>query len=85
MRAAMGIAPYIAEAIVREHKHRPITGDVLLLGRQTFSFTPEDAVGMLRSNGIEPANPLWSGYLSINRRAMVPIAAIFPIPLSLRF
>jgi hypothetical protein len=52
---AMGIAPYIAEAIIREHKHRPITGDVLLLGRQTFSFTPDDAVGMLRSNGIEPA------------------------------
>jgi SAM-dependent methyltransferase len=55
MRAIMGIAPYIAEAIVREHKHRPITGDVLLLGRQTFSMTPDDAVGMLRSNGIEPA------------------------------
>lgn len=55
MRAIMGIAPYIAEAIVREHMHRPITGDVLLLGRQTFLFTPEDAIGMLRSNGIEPA------------------------------
>lgn len=51
----MGIAPYLAEAIVREHKFRPIKGDVLLLGRQTFLFTPEQAVAMIRGHGLEPA------------------------------
>jgi len=50
----MGIAPYLIEAIIREHRYRPITGDVLLLGRQTFLTTPQQAISMLRSNGIEP-------------------------------
>lgn len=50
----MGIAPYIAEALIREHKHRPITGDVLLLGRQSLLFSPEHACDMLRAEGIEP-------------------------------
>lgn len=50
----MGIAPYVAEAIVREHKFRPIKGDVLLLGRQTMLFSPDEAVAMVRRLGIEP-------------------------------
>jgi SAM-dependent methyltransferase len=52
----MGIAPYIAEALIREHKHRPITGDVLLLGRQSFLFSLEHARDMLRAEGIEPVS-----------------------------
>lgn len=51
----MGIAPYVAEAIIREHKFKSITGDVLLLGRQTMLFSPQDAVAMIRGQGIEPA------------------------------
>jgi hypothetical protein len=50
----MGIAPYLVEAIIREHQYRPIAGDVLLLGRQTFLVTPQQAISMLRANGIEP-------------------------------
>jgi hypothetical protein len=51
----MGIAPYIAEAVIREHKYRPIRDEVLLLGRQTFLITPEHAIDMLRAHGIEPS------------------------------
>lgn len=51
----MGIASYIAEAILREHKFKPITGAVLSLGRQTMLFSPNDAVAMMRQLGIEPA------------------------------
>jgi hypothetical protein len=49
----MAIAPHVAEGIVREHKYRPIVGDVLLLGRQTMQFTPEHACDMLRAEGLE--------------------------------
>ena len=51
----MGIAPYVAEAIIREHKFKPIRGDVLLLGRQTMLFSPDEAIAMLRRLGVEPA------------------------------
>jgi hypothetical protein len=47
----LGIAPYVAEAIVREHKHRPLHGDVILLGRQTMMFTPGHARDMIRAVG----------------------------------
>jgi SAM-dependent methyltransferase len=50
----MGIAPYIAEAIVREHVHRPLHGDVILLGRQTMMFTPDHAIRMIRAAGTSP-------------------------------
>jgi hypothetical protein len=50
----LGIAPYVAEAIVREHKHRPIHGDVILLGRQTMMFTPDHAQAMIRAAGATP-------------------------------
>jgi SAM-dependent methyltransferase len=51
----MGIAPYIAEAILREHTYRPITGTVLTLGRQTMFFTPSAALAMMAGFGIPPA------------------------------
>jgi len=51
----MGIAHNIAAAIVREHQHRPITGDVVLIGRQTVYLTPGQAVDMVRRFGVEPA------------------------------
>jgi SAM-dependent methyltransferase len=51
----MGIAPYVAEAVIREHKHRAIRGDVLLLGRQTMQFSPEHAADMIKAVGLVPA------------------------------
>jgi hypothetical protein len=49
----MGIAPYVAEAIIREHKFKPILGEALLLGRQTMLFSPEDALGLIRGHGLQ--------------------------------
>jgi SAM-dependent methyltransferase len=63
----MGIAPYLAETIVREHKFRPIAGDVLLLGRQTMQFSPEHAADMIKAQGLVPA-PLAPGDDAIDRR-----------------
>jgi hypothetical protein len=52
----MGIAPYIADAIIREHKHRPIEGDVVLLGRQAMLFSPDHAHDLLRAQGVQPVS-----------------------------
>jgi len=51
----MAIAPYVAEAIIREHKYRVIRGDILLLGRQTMQFTPQYAADMIKAVGLVPA------------------------------
>ena len=51
----MAIAPYVAEAIIREHKYRAIRGDVLLLGRQTMHFSPQHAADMVSAAGLVPA------------------------------
>jgi hypothetical protein len=51
----MGIAPYVAEAVIREHKYRAIRGDVLLLGRQTMQFSPQHAADMIKAVGLVPA------------------------------
>lgn len=48
----MGIAPYVAEAILREHAFRPVKGDVLLLGHQTMFFSPAQAIAMMKSVGV---------------------------------
>jgi hypothetical protein len=36
----MGISALMVEMIIREHKYRPIHGDVLLIGRQTVYLSP---------------------------------------------
>jgi len=48
----VGIEYNIAQMVVHEHIRRPINGSVLLLGRQTMSFTPADAIDMIRSSGL---------------------------------
>jgi len=50
----MGVHTLLAEMIVREHKFRPITGDVLLIARQTMYFSPEEAIRMLENFGVTP-------------------------------
>ena len=45
-----------ADAIIREHKHRLIEGDVVLLGRQAMLFSPDHAYDLLRAQGVEPAS-----------------------------
>jgi SAM-dependent methyltransferase len=56
----MGILPQVATLIVREHKHRPITGDVLLIGRQTVMLSEPDAMALLRREGV----PVRPGFVS---------------------
>lgn len=50
----MGILPQQAAFILREHKHRPIEGDILLIGRQTVWLTLDQAYNLLKQEGIEP-------------------------------
>lgn len=53
----MGLSFQAIDAIGREHSYRPITGDVLFIGRQTVYFTPSGLVAQLRSYGhtVDPA------------------------------
>ncbi len=48
----MGIERNVALVVIREHSWRPISGNVLLIARQTMFFSPEDAIGMLRESGL---------------------------------
>jgi len=47
----MGLGGEAIEAIGREHAYRPISGDVIFIGRQTTYFTPAELVALLRSYG----------------------------------
>jgi SAM-dependent methyltransferase len=39
--------------ILKEHKYRPITGEVVLIGRQTVLLTVEEAFALIASEGVE--------------------------------
>ena len=45
----MGIQPFQAQLIIREHQRRPLPETVHLIGRQTVLLTIEQAVALLRS------------------------------------
>jgi SAM-dependent methyltransferase len=49
----MAIFPQTAAMILKEHKHRPIAGDVLLIGRQTVLLTVETAQALMAREGVE--------------------------------
>lgn len=52
----MGITKPMARFIVREAKHAPIRGAVLLLGRQTVSLTPAAFHALLDDEGVKLAD-----------------------------
>lgn len=54
----MAIDHRLARAILREHKHRPISGTVLLFGRQTVVLTPEQALALLEDERVD-VRPSW--------------------------
>src|ERR1700688_2793850 len=56
----MSILPQIACFLLKEHRYRPIEGDVLLIGRQTVMLTERDAVRMLERESV----PLRKDYSS---------------------
>ena len=53
----MGLGGEAIEAIGREHAYRPISGDVLFIGRQTTYFSANELAAILRSHGhaVDPA------------------------------
>lgn len=48
----MGMGKHLIEAVVREHLHKPIAGDVLLIGRQTVYLSPDELVRTIREHGV---------------------------------
>jgi hypothetical protein len=52
--SGMGIAHWLAEMIIREHVYRPITGTVLVIGRQTVNLRPADAIERMKKWGAQP-------------------------------
>jgi hypothetical protein len=46
----MGLGGQAIDAIGREHAYRPITGDVVFIGRQTVYFSPQDLARRLRDH-----------------------------------
>lgn len=48
----MGLEQNVAAVLVREHAHRPITGDVVLLRHQDLYFTPEAAKALIQAEGL---------------------------------
>ena len=53
--AQMGITPFHAELIIREHRRKKLPETVHLIGRQTVLLTLEQALGRLRAAGVDPA------------------------------
>ncbi len=52
----MSILRPIARLLLEEHKRKPITGDVLTIGRQSVNFSFVDAVGLIRAHHV-PIRP----------------------------
>lgn len=46
------ITAQIARFILKEHRHKPIAGDVLLIGRQTVAMSEAEARNLIESEGI---------------------------------
>jgi hypothetical protein len=49
----MGIGIHIVESLIREHCYRPVKGDVVMIGRQTVYFSPEEIMQLLAGHGID--------------------------------
>jgi hypothetical protein len=49
----MGLTAPIIETLAREHKFRPLSGDVLLIGRQTVYLTAAQLLDLYRDFGID--------------------------------
>lgn len=65
----MGIMVPMVRAILKEHKRKPITGQGLLVGRQTIPLTIEEAKELVRMEGIplRDVSPIIDNVTSISR------------------
>lgn len=52
----MAITRQLARLILLEHRYKPITGRVLLLGRQTVFMTPAEALALVEEMGVVRRN-----------------------------
>jgi len=59
----MGLGGQPSDAIAREHKYKPITGDALFVGRQTVYVSPDELAQKLR----EPGNEVDAGAIEVDR------------------
>jgi SAM-dependent methyltransferase len=50
----MGLGQLEVEFLLNEHRYRPITGDVLAIGRQAIELTPGKTMDLLKLYGIAP-------------------------------
>jgi len=48
----MAITRHLAELLLAEHRHRPIGGNILLLGRQMVFLTPDEAAALIERMGV---------------------------------
>ena len=48
----MGMGKHLIEAVIREHRNKAITGDVLLIGRQTTYMSPDELLVSIREHGV---------------------------------
>src|SRR5262245_7537138 len=49
----MGLVFPVVDSLLREHTYSPLTGEILLIGRQTVYFTPRDILALLREHCID--------------------------------
>jgi len=49
----MGMGKHLIEAIIREHRNKPIGGDVLLIGRQTTYLSPDQLLVTIREHRVK--------------------------------
>jgi SAM-dependent methyltransferase len=85
----MGIGPAMVRALIREHRYKPIYGDVRLIGRQTVYFTPQKILELLAANGIDTTgidpNAIALDRRTVDRRAgfadsaLITDAALFKL------
>lgn len=50
----MALGRDFVDAIIREHCHRRITGDVVVIGRQTVNLAREELLELLKEHGVSP-------------------------------
>jgi len=65
----MGLADYMLEGIVREHRHRGIAGSVVQIGRQTVQLTVPNMIQLFMSYGL-PLDIFRDGVVEIDRQTL---------------
>jgi SAM-dependent methyltransferase len=65
----MGLANYILEGIVREHRYKQIAGSVVQIGRQTIELTPLTMMQLFMQYGV-PLNIFRDGVVEIDRHTV---------------